>query len=486
MKTKLTLLFVTLLMMTISFLHSDELDILLENMMETNHLPGLAAMIVKDNQIVWQNCYGFADIDENRLVTDSTLFMVASISKTFVGTALMQLWENGYFQLDDNINNYLDFSIINPFYPVEPITFRELMTHMSAIKGDFHADGLNLEPDTWGYDHPTTMAEFLPQYFLPGGEYYLETNFNNYEPGSEFDYSSVASTVAAYMVERISGMTFEDYCQQHIFQPLGMNHTSWFLANIDVSNLASHYWWQNGTQVEYPPRGCVIYPCGWLKTSISQLKNYLYAFMNKGICNETRILEETTVDSMLTLQYPDVPVYFPGYKWGLMWYRYIRSGRTLWGHEGGSIGVTTLMYFCPAENSGVIMLSNGMSADCMKQVITPMLDYAENIQANDNYNPEAKVSVRTYPNPFYLSSANRSSAITISFTHPSAQNVNIDIFDIKGKHIKKLQSETLSQEETTIIWKADDDDCNKVSSGIYLYKLKTEQSSFSGKILILR
>jgi CubicO group peptidase (beta-lactamase class C family) len=72
-----------------------------------HHIPGLSACILKKGELVWQNAYGFADIEQNIPVTDSTLFFLASISKTFTGTALMQLYERGFFDLDDNVNNYL-------------------------------------------------------------------------------------------------------------------------------------------------------------------------------------------------------------------------------------------------------------------------------------------------------------------------------------------------------------------------------------------
>ena len=109
------------------------LDSFIVAKMDQYHFPGLSACIVKDDQIIWKNVYGYANIEENRLVTDSTLFFLASVSKPVTGTAIMQLWEQGLFNLDDDINNYLPFQVRNPSHPNDPITFQMLLTHTSSI-----------------------------------------------------------------------------------------------------------------------------------------------------------------------------------------------------------------------------------------------------------------------------------------------------------------------------------------------------------------
>ena len=98
---------------------SAALDSLILAKMNQYHFPGLAACIVKDDQIFWKGNYGYANIAENKLVNDSTLFYIASVSKPFTGTAIMQLWEKGLLELDDDINNYLPFEVRNPKYPVD-------------------------------------------------------------------------------------------------------------------------------------------------------------------------------------------------------------------------------------------------------------------------------------------------------------------------------------------------------------------------------
>jgi CubicO group peptidase (beta-lactamase class C family) len=134
------------------------LDSFITAKMEQYHFPGLQAVIVKDDQIIWKGAYGYANIAQNRLVTDSTLFYIASVSKTVTATALMQLWEQGLFNLDDDVNDYLPFPVRNPNHPNVPITFRMLLTHTSGIMENNNVLNSSL---TWGEDSPIPLDTFL-------------------------------------------------------------------------------------------------------------------------------------------------------------------------------------------------------------------------------------------------------------------------------------------------------------------------------------
>jgi CubicO group peptidase (beta-lactamase class C family) len=104
---------------TALLLNSTSIDSFITATMAIYHIPGLSACIIKDDSLVWHQAYGYADVERKVPVTDSTLFFLASISKTITGTALMQLYERGLFKLDDNVNNYLpaELQVINPSYP---------------------------------------------------------------------------------------------------------------------------------------------------------------------------------------------------------------------------------------------------------------------------------------------------------------------------------------------------------------------------------
>ena len=202
----------------------NNIDEYILDFMDNRDIPGLSAGIVKSDEIVWNNAYGYANIEENIKVENTTLFHTASISKTITGTALMQLYEQDYFELNDPINDYLPFQVDNPNYDTD-ITFQMLVTHTSTIR------------DNWDYmpsyegDSPLSLGYYLEEYLTPGGEFYNSSrNFYNKEPGKGFNYCNVATALVGYLVEIISGMPFDEYCQMHIFDPLDMYETSWFLG----------------------------------------------------------------------------------------------------------------------------------------------------------------------------------------------------------------------------------------------------------------
>lgn len=127
--------------------------------METGHMAGLSACIIKNGEVSWNGNYGYANIEVEVPVDTSALFYNASISKTVTATPLIQLWEDGLFELDDDINDYLSFDVYNPNYPEEPITFRMLCTHTSSIDNN-----PALLPVLWGEDPDIPLGQFLYDY----------------------------------------------------------------------------------------------------------------------------------------------------------------------------------------------------------------------------------------------------------------------------------------------------------------------------------
>ena len=111
----------------------EQLDEAIEQQMRAAKIPGAAVAVVKDGEIVFAKGYGYADPVTMQPVTPDTLFTIASVSKTVTGTALMELYEQGQFDLDEDINRYLPFSVGNAMYPEDKVTFRMLLTHTSSI-----------------------------------------------------------------------------------------------------------------------------------------------------------------------------------------------------------------------------------------------------------------------------------------------------------------------------------------------------------------
>ena len=331
-----------------------ELDSLITTTMGTYHIPGLTALIVKHDSIVWNKNYGYADIALNKTVEDSTLFHMASISKTFIITAIMQLWEDGLFDLEDNINDYLqpEFQVHNPYYPNDTITFKMLMTHTSSINDNENI----LIPLMVCGDSPVPFDYFLTSYFTPDSSYYSITNFLPQSPSDTlYEYTNVGSSILAFIVEKLSLVPFPEYCRDNIFIPLNMNLTSWFLEGLDTNGIATPYEWSGGQYIRLCHQGWPPYPAVSLRTNKIELEHFLTAYMNNGIYNGYTLLNSSTIDTMLTV-YKYVPQSIADR--GLIWFRIILNNRRLWGHTGGWDGTTTSMFFNQEEDWGYIIFMN--------------------------------------------------------------------------------------------------------------------------------
>lgn len=343
-------------------------DSFIVNVMNQEHIAGVSACVVRHDSIIWRGAFGYANIAQQLPVTDSTLFMLASVSKTITGLALLQLWESGRFNLDDNINSYLPFSVVNPHFPDSVITFRMLLTHTSSL-----ADNWTVMFSTYVQgDTPWPLGDYLAAYFLPGGEFYdANRNFATWAPGHRWTYCNHGFVMIGYLVQVISGMPFAQYCQDSIFALAGMNKSSWFMAGLDTNQVAMPYHYSGTGYVPYGHFGYADYPAGTLRSSASQLGGFLIAHLNWGLIESNRILDSATVAAATTIQYPAL-----SNSQGLTWYRNNIGGHTVWQHGGGDQGVSTRIAFSPSEKIGVVVLTNGESETGTGQIVQFLLNAA--------------------------------------------------------------------------------------------------------------
>ena len=261
-----------------------DLDQFIVDRMSSGYIPGLSACAIINDQVVWANSYGFANITLNIPVSDDTNFLLASISKLVTTTAIMQIVENGDIALNDNINQYLPFAVINPSYPETEITLYMLLTHTSSIKEDLT---FSEEYSIFGNDPEMELEYFLSNYFTPGGEFYSSSNYYNNEPGVDWHYSNIGFALIALLVENITNQTFEEYCDINIFNPLGMVETSWHFDDMNELNVAMPYEWMPGWE-ELGHYFIPYYPSAQLRSNVNELSYFLIAYMGymPGSLNE--------------------------------------------------------------------------------------------------------------------------------------------------------------------------------------------------------
>jgi CubicO group peptidase (beta-lactamase class C family) len=342
-----------------------QLDEAIEQQMRAAKIPGAAVAVVKDGEIVFAEGYGYADPVTMRPVTPDTLFTIASVSKTVTGTALMELYEQGQFDLDEDINRYLPFPVRNPSYPGDMVTFRMLLTHTSSIIDSAVYDSSYTLISGGDYeDSPISLENFLVDYFSKDGQYYdAKNNYSKNKPGTTYQYSNIGFGLAAYLVEQISGMPFDVFCKEEIFVPLGMYTTGWFFRDIDKDIMAvpTMYTAWNRAYKRVGFYGYPTYTDGALKTSVNEYARFLSLFLPKiGETGQTNILQPETVAEMLKIQFDDKDTQI-----GLVWHL---TGNT-YQHSGGDPGISTITAFNPKKNLGIIVFTNGdSSADILNGI----------------------------------------------------------------------------------------------------------------------
>ena len=286
----------------------------------------------------------------------------------------MQLWEKGQISLEENINIYLPEPVRNPHFPDIPITIQQLLTHTSSIN-DGSAYG---ESYSCG-DPKISLKDWITNYLRKEGTFYNEMeNFLLKEPGEQHQYSNVGYGLLGYIVEEITDKPFNSYCQQHIFEPLGMEKSGWFLHEIDTAKHILPYFYItdklkeeiiNGNNKLFPDEKdftvgnylatCLYsfpnYPDGLLRTSVVELSYFLIAYMNSGKFKDTEILKQSTINKMLSLQIDG------NNSQGLCWHK--SDFESLWGHGGGDPGIQTKMFFNPETNIGIIIFQNSSHGD---------------------------------------------------------------------------------------------------------------------------
>lgn len=332
-------------------------DSFIKDKIEESGIVGLGAAIIVNKELVWVKGYGYADKEKRRLFTPNTIMNIGSISKTFIGVALMRAVEEKKLSLDEDINNYLPFKVINPYFPHEKITLRHLAIHTSGI-----ADAYPTYDSVYHYggDSPIQLADFLKSYFEPTGKIYSKENFLNHRPGTYREYSNIGAALAGYIVEMATRKKLNVYTRQHIFKPLKMNNTGWFFSEISLGNHSKLYDKQNDTIKNIELYGEITYPDGGVRTSVSELSKFFIALLNEGEYKGTRILKKASVEEMLRFQYKvdNKPenVELNEKNAGIFWSTKLNTTRI--GHGGSDPGVKTEMLSDVSKEIAVIVFTN--------------------------------------------------------------------------------------------------------------------------------
>jgi len=327
------------------------IDGIMADQMDSNHIPGAVVSMVKDGRLVFTRGYGYSDY-ENKIPVDAerTLFRVGSVSKLFVWTAVMQLFEQGKLSLDADINTYLDFKI-PATYP-QPITMKNLMSHTAGFEDN-------------GYKMYRLQAEDLISL-----SQYVKTRIpaRVYPPGKIAAYSNYGASLAGYIVERISGLPFADYVEKYIFSPLGMAHSS-FRQPLPTNLAPGVSYGYNFYQDQYLKSGFEFvrdYPAASMTSTAVDITQFMLAHLQNGQLGASRVLLEKTAQQMHSQLFSPDPR-LPGMAYGFM--EKSLNGESLLWHGGDTTFFSAGLYLIPNQNLGLFVATNAPGGDIARDML---------------------------------------------------------------------------------------------------------------------
>ncbi len=346
-------IFITILLLSLGIFaqtNTKKLNEKLNEIQKKSDFPGFAVAVVNEKGILYQKGFGYADMEKKIPFTPETSQPIGSVSKTFIGVALMKAIDDGKLTLETNISDILPFKIYNPNFPKREIKIKHLVTHTSGI-----IDREEIYESSYikAKKSGVSLNEFFSDYLTPKGKFYDAKNFSRDEAGTNYQYSNIASALAAYVIEVKTGMPFDDYTRKFIFKPLRMKNTGWFYD--DVKNQAVLYD-ENKKPLEI--YSLTTYPDGGLRTTVTDLSKYMFEVI-KGSQGNSKFLSKKSFEIMFRGQFDekDVPKNLNLAKINRAVFWETKPGGTI-GHNGSDPGVTTFFYFNEKTKTGRIFITN--------------------------------------------------------------------------------------------------------------------------------
>lgn len=350
-KTIITFLQLMLLLPILVFgQQTAEIDQKLQTIMQRYQAIGLSVVLVKNNQIDFHKNYGYKSIKDKTPLHDNDIFRIASISKSFTATSFMQLLKRGRCSLADDFGDLVGFPIRNPNYPDVKITLRMVLSHTSSINdknGYFNLDVIN-----------------------PSKNPNWKDSYNDYKPGSEYQYCNLNFNMAGAVLEKLTQMRFDNYISQNILKPLHL-YGGYCVDSLDHSRFVPLYSFDENANFNeepnaYAPRRDelatyqlgyttpVLSPTGGMKISTLDLAKYMLMHMNYGKSGKKKIMDKKYAKIMQTAVNSDA-----GYGLAIMNENTVIPGVTLTGHTGSAYGLYSALFFDPAKKYGFVVITNG-------------------------------------------------------------------------------------------------------------------------------
>lgn len=312
---------------------------------------GLSVAVVKHNKIIYTQSFGTKSLENKTALTDDCIFRIASISKSFSATSIMQLAERKKLSIDQDVSELIGFKVRNPKFPETVITLRFMMSHLSSIndsQGYFSLDAINPEKNpNWA------------------------KSYSDYEPGKGYAYCNLNFNMIGSVIEKVSGERFDQYVQKHVLDPLKL-YGGYYVDGLDKSRFASIYEYRtDSAKFVHSPAAYsqrpevfanytmgystpVFSPTGGMKISAKDLATYMIMHSKMGKHKGVRIISKESAKKMQTALSEE-----EGYGFAIETSSKMIPGKIMKGHTGSAYGLYSAMFFQPKEKFGIVVISNG-------------------------------------------------------------------------------------------------------------------------------
>lgn len=339
---------------------TNELEIISNN----HSIKGFGVAIFSKDTLLYSKGFGFAADNNGRRYTTKTRQKIASVSKLLLGVSLLKAQELGLLQIDDKVNEYLPFELVNPYFPDEYITIRHLATHTSGLakipKYDLKAlyaptkiSKIKLEIPfgirklffnkaikTINSNKEYHLEDFLINLYSSNGKWYSKKHFRKVKPGYKTEYSNSGASLLALVIQKASGISYADFVKKYIITPLKLENSKFDFELLPSMNEPTQYY-HSGIEIPNNYR-LLLYPAGGFESTIEDFINY----MNAAIHGNS-ILSKESVKEMLTPHFNK--------EYGILWEVYPSSSV---GHNGDMLGVKTFAYYNLNKNIGYLLFCN--------------------------------------------------------------------------------------------------------------------------------
>ena len=330
---------------------AEKAEAAIQSIMQSNPVVGLSVAVVKNNKVIYNHSFGFKDVEKQLPLQNDNIFRIASISKSFTTTAIMQLVAERKISLDQDVSELVGFKIRNPKFPNTVITLKMLLSHRSSIndsEGYFSLDAID----------PAKNPNFAKCY-------------NAYEPDKGYMYCNLNYNLAGSILEKQTGVRFDKYIQQQILDPLGL-YGGYNVNALDSNLIAKIYEFNKETQGftlspnAYAPRTeeinnytmgrstPIFSPTGGMKISAHDLADYMIMHSQLGKHKGKRIIPKNLSKQMQAIISEE-----ENYGMALETSTQLIPGKTMIGHTGVAYGLYSIMFFEPKEKIGFVVISNG-------------------------------------------------------------------------------------------------------------------------------